>query len=200
MSDSKPNLDPAKLVESSPQVPNDQPATPMSQTTSTSTLTELSPQQALAEFVKNPVGFIQSIIQQEAHLHLADLKEEAELRGAINAFRKANPEFSRFEPFIMQEVVSLIQNDPDGIIDSWEILLEKGLKNFRQKFRDTVTGKSSDLNENTSEAPYMETATNRKMPEPPPSFTREQIAGMSMPDFLKNEAAINEAMKAKRIR
>jgi hypothetical protein len=46
----------------------------------------------------------------------------------------------------------------------------------------------------------MEAATNRSAPDLPPSFTREQIAGMSLSDFLKQEAAINAALKEGRVR
>jgi len=45
----------------------------------------------------------------------------------------------------------------------------------------------------------MESAGNRIPTELPATFTRAQIAGMSMQDFLKNEAAINDALKNNRI-
>lgn len=162
-------------------------------------LNDLPPEQALKLFVHNPVAFIREIVNQAAQLHLSDLREEAELRGAITAFRRNNPEFDRFEPFIMQEVVSLIQNDPDGVIDPWDTLLKKGLQLFQQKFRETVQGKPITP-EAESPIPYIENAANRQAPTEPASFTREQIARMSMPEFLKHEAAINEALKEKRIR
>lgn len=167
-------------------------------------LSTLPAARALDLMIKDPVGFVQQIVASTTEKHLADLKEQAELRGALNAFRKAHPEAARFEPFILQEVISLIQNDPDGVIDPWDKLLAKGLENFRQKFTATVNeefakGETAGT-ENMPQAPFVEGAANRIMPEAPPSFTRAQIAAMSRSDFLKNEAAINEALKNNRIK
>ncbi len=161
----------------------------------------LAPQVALELLVQDPVGFIQHIVNHAAQVHLTDLKEEAELKAAINVFRRTHPEFSQFEPFIMQEVVSLIQNNPESATAPWPTLLENAMNHFKQKFADAI--KNTNLqNEATSEAqpPFMEAASNRSMPEIPPSFTREQIAGMSLNDFLKQEGAINAALKEGRIR
>lgn len=163
-------------------------------------LQELPPEQALELLVKNPVEFVQTLIRNAAQVHLSDLREEAELRGALNLFRKAHPEFTRFEPFIMQEIVYLLQSDPDGGIEPWDVLLEKGLQTFREKFVQTVQESQAAGKEPSAEPPYMETATNRVAPDMPQNFTREQISKMSMRDFLKNESAINAALKEKRIR
>jgi len=173
---------------------------PLPQTIPALSLQELPPEKALELLVKNPVDFVQSIVNSAAQVHLADLREEAELRGALNLFRKAHPEFSRFEPFIMQEVVSLLQNDPDGAIDPWDTLLEKGLQKFREKFVQTVQESQATNDGAPEDPPYMETGANRVKPEMAPNFTREQISQMSMQDFLKNEPAINAALKANRIR
>lgn len=163
-------------------------------------LQELSPEQALELLVKNPVEFVQTLIHNAAQIHLSDLREEAELRGALNLFRKAHPEFTRFEPFIMQEVVYLLQSDPDGGIEPWDVLLEKGLQHFREKFVQTIQESKTADKESAGHPPYMETATNRATPDMPQNFTRDQISKMSMKDFLKNESAINAALKQKRIR
>jgi len=168
------------------------------------TIESLSAPEALEMLGKNPVGFVQQIVAGMTEKYLADLKEQAELRGALNAFRKAHPEAVRFEPFILQEVVALIQNDPDGVIDPWDKLLEKALKAFSTKFEATVKDELAKGDEIRAEekvkAPFVEGAANRVMPELPPSFTRAQIAAMSQAEFLKNEAAINEALKNNRIR
>jgi len=164
----------------------------------------LSTQQALELLMQNPVSFIQQLINRSAESYLADLKEEAELRGALHAFRKANPDIGQFEPFILQEVARLIQTDPDGIIDPWHILLEKAKTGFSKNFQDMLESeamkKRLQPTENTTEPPFMEGAANRVLTEMPPSFTREQIANMSLADFLKHETAINDALANKRIR
>ncbi len=164
----------------------------------------LPPNQALELFVSDPFSFVQQIVEDAAKTHLADLKEEAELKSALNSFRKKSPEFARFEPFILQEVVTLLREDPDGGIDQWETLLEKGLAIFSQKFQDTLKEKlnASDSEKSTispDKNPYMETATKRQTPTEPPRFSRQQIAQMSLPEFLKNEAAINDALKNNRV-
>jgi hypothetical protein len=170
----------------------------------------LPPNQALELFVSDPFSFVQQIVEDAAKSHLADLKEEAELKSALNSFRKKSPEFARFEPFILQEVVTLLREDPDGGTDQWESLLEKGLAIFSQKFQDTLKEKlnATDSEKNTSnpnqnpypnQTPYMEAATRRQLPTEPPRFSRQQIAQMSLPEFLKNEAAINEALKNNRV-
>ncbi|MCE3235974.1 MAG: hypothetical protein K0Q50_2154 [Vampirovibrio sp.] len=204
MTDSTSRLDGMLPVE--PGSPPENVPTPTAASTptpapslSSNNLDSLPPEQAVALFAQNPVAFVREIVNQAAQLHLADLKDEAELRGAITAFRRTHPEFDRFQPFIMQEVASLIQDDPDGVIDPWNTLLEKGLQRFQQKFKETVYGPPA-IAEAGASPPYMETAANRQNPDEPPVFTREQIARMSMPEFLKQEAAINEAMKEKRIR
>lgn len=159
--------------------------------------------QALDMLMQDPVGFVQKIVSGTTEQVLTDLKEQAELRGALNLFRRMHPEFTRFEPFILQEVVTLIETDPDGVIDPWDKLLEKAMQNFRQKFQQTVKEETLDAEKpggSKQEPPFVEGAVNRVAPQPSPAFTRDQIAKMSMDDFLKNEAAINEALKNNRIR
>lgn len=159
--------------------------------------------EALAQFVQDPIHFIRQIIAEEAVKHLARLKEEAELRGTVNIFRKKYPDFVRFEPLILQEVAMLIQNDPDGNIDPWDKLLEKAMGVFKQKFRAMMEdGGLHNVEKpalNSADPPFIEGGRNRKLPEQSPTFTRAQIANMSLDEFLKNETAIDDAMKNKRI-
>ncbi|WP_303673479.1 hypothetical protein [Vampirovibrio chlorellavorus] len=164
----------------------------------------LPPNQALELFVSDPFSFVRQIVDDAAKTHLADLKEEAELKSALNSFRKKSPEFARFEPFILQEVVTLLRDDPDGGTDQWETLLEKGLAIFSQKFQATLKEKMDTVDSEKNSGipkqnPYMEAATQRQTPSEPPRFSRQQIAQMSLPEFLKNEAAINEALKNNRV-
>lgn len=185
---------PAKMEFSAPPASEPQAAS----------IETLAPAQALELFVADPFAFVRQIVEDAAKSHLADLKEEAELKSALNAFRKKSAEFQRFEPFILQEVVTLLREDPDGGSASWEQLIEKGLDLFRQKFEATLQAKLAEGNllesAKANPSPYMETAANRAIPTEPPNFTRKQIAGMSLPEFLKNEEAINEAMKNNRVR
>jgi hypothetical protein len=156
-------------------------------------------QDLLSQFVQSPVDFIRQIIAEEAGKHLANLKEEAELRGALNAFRKSNPDFVRFEPLILQEVGRLIQNDPDGDIDPWEKLLEKASENFKKKFQAMLEEGSLKPLLKGQQPPFIESSNNRIVQEHPPRFSRTQIANMSMGEYLKNEAAIDDALKSQRI-
>ncbi|WP_373531902.1 hypothetical protein [Vampirovibrio sp.] len=200
MSQPKPEVIPASHSMS-------QPLPPMASPPETTDIESLAPAQALELLIADPFAFVRQIVADAAQTHLADLKEEAELKSALNAFRKKSPEFKRFEPFILQEVVTLLREDPEGGTASWEELIEQGMALFQQKFQATLqaqqdealeageTGKQSRL-----QAPHIEAAGKRAMPTMPSSFTRQQIAGMSMGEFLKNEAAINEAMKNNRVR
>ena len=186
---------PENMPDALPNIREKGPSAPEAETEA------MSPAQALDLLVQNPVAFVRSIVDQAARMHLADLKEEAELRGAMQAFRKNYPEFDRFEPFILQEVARLIREDEDGVIYSWPTLLEKGMQNFRGKLSETVRA-AQDGNDTASspDPPRIEASANRKLPTPPPSFTRDQISRMSLEDFLKHEDAINTALQERRIR
>jgi hypothetical protein len=166
----------------------------------------MSRDQAVDALLNDPVSFVRDIVAQSAQQHLGDIRqslgnmrEETELRAALNAFRKADPGFEQFQPFIMQELMTLIHNDPDGVHAPWDQLLEKAVANFRQKFQGKI---EDELLRQQAGAPppYIEGSANRTPSPEPPSFSRKQIAKMSMDDFLKNEAAINAAMTSQRIR
>ncbi len=203
MSQPSSSVAPATLQsQNSGNRPADPPQSPANPTPPT--IESLPPNQALELFVSDPFSFVRQIVDDAAKVHLSDLKEEAELKSALSSFRKKSPEFARFEPFILQEVVTLLRDDPDGGTDQWETLLEKGLAIFSQKFQATLKEKMDtvDSEKNTSnpnQSPYMEAATPRQTSSEPPRFSRQQIAQMSLPEFLKNEAAINEALKNKRV-
>jgi len=158
----------------------------------------LSPAKALALFQQDPVAFIRAVVDNAAETHLAGLKEQAELHGAIAAFRKAHPEFQRFESFILQEASNLLHGD-NPATGPWSTILEKAMENFKEKLTRTIQENQPATMTNAQNPPYMESAGNRIPTELPATFTRAQIAGMSMQDFLKNEAAINDALKNNRI-
>ncbi len=167
---------------------------------------ELKAEAMLEALFTDPVGFVQSIVDSSAQTHLADLKDEAELNGALRAARRAHPEFARFESFILQEVVELLKTDSDGIIDPWQDLLEKGFNKFQEKFKETVKNNPELLENAVGSQPidssnaFIEGSSARVGADPLPSFTREQIAKMSSDEFLANEEAIEKALKLKRIR
>ena len=185
-----------QLAAAYPKAVNEQPQT--------SDASALSPEDALAALNGNPVGFIRDVVDKAALEHLQRLKEEAELEGALRTFRKAHPDARQFEPFIMQEVADLIQNDDDGVIDPWHKLLEKGLEVFKKKFKATLKNDPGLLEKQADETPetvmQMEGRNNRTLPKATASFTRDQIAKMSLSEFVAQEEAINEALKSKRIR
>lgn len=192
MKEQPPALEPAAVPASMPVASKASPAN--------SGVEALTPEQAVEILVRDPVGFVRRIVDEAAQIHLTDLKEEAELRGALNVFRKAHPDAVRFEPFIMQEVVKMIQDDEDGAIAPWDQLLEQALERFKVKFQDMVKENTMPVEEQKTEPPFVEGAMNRVLPEAPVSFTREQISKMSLNEFLKNESAINQALQEKRIR
>jgi hypothetical protein len=158
----------------------------------------MPPEKALELFMQDPVGFIRRIVGDEAETHLAAMKEQAELHGAINAFRKSHPEFQRFESFILQEAALLLQSDDPASTNSWSAILEKAMDNFKQKFTQTLQ-ENQTPGGSMNHPPHVEGAGNRTAEEAPATFTRDQIARMSLPDFLKNESAINDALKNNRI-
>jgi hypothetical protein len=162
-------------------------------------LSGLPPEKAMSLFSENPVGFIQTVIDTEAAKHLATLKEQAELDAALKTFKQSQPEFERFQPFIMHEAVKLLQTDTSVANDSWPQIFEKASRNFKQTLAQTVQEGKLGMNNEQSQPPHVEGSSNRQAAETPASFTRAQIGKMSMADFLKNESAINEALKNNRI-
>ncbi len=163
-------------------------------------LDTLSASQAMHLFSSDPVGFIQKIVSDAANEHLADLKEQAELNGALSFFRRLHPEFLRFEPFIVQEAAEILRKDDSIASEPWPKILEKAMEQFRQKFSETIQENVTVAQAQAQTPPHVEGSANRALPEMPANFTREQIAKMSMQDFLKNESAINDALKNNRIR
>jgi hypothetical protein len=166
------------------------------------TLTQLEPEAARDALMADPVGFVRAIVDAAAKVHLTDLKEQAELRGALLAFRRANPEFAKFEAYVLPLVAELIQTDPDGVIDPWQTLLEKAFSQFKARFSETLKNTPELLaSQAKSVRPdsLLEGNANRIQPEAQPNFTREQIARMSLDEFIRNEKAINQALKQGRI-
>lgn len=168
-------------------------------------LHDLSPEEALSALNADPVGFIQALIDDAASRHLANLRDEAELNGAVRAFTRERPEFARFAPYVIQEAITIMQHDDDGVIAPWHELLEQGYRAFEKKFQDTLRtnptlAEGASSTGSSASTAFVEGRANREPTPEPPSFTRQEIARMSLADFLKHESAIEEAMKHKRIR
>ncbi|MEB3207075.1 MAG: hypothetical protein VKK59_07000 [Vampirovibrionales bacterium] len=160
--------------------------------------------QAMREaFNADPVGFIKGIIAQEAEGHLAKLSEtlseSAQIQQTVLALRKHNAEFAQFEPYILQEVAHLVQNDPDGVLEPWPVLFDKAMANFKANFQKIMAEKAPEASKSQQAGLQMEPAGNRDGASRPQHFTRNQIAQMSLDEYLRNEPAIGEALKAGRI-
>ncbi len=153
---------------------------------------------------------IESTFTEHMSLQLSTLRDEAELNGHLRVFRKEHPDAVPFEPFIMQEVAKLIEDDDDGVLAPWDELLAMAYTNFQATFKDTLNtiNQQQTADQSSAEAmvaaknqpPHMEGSTQRNMPQALPSFTRKQIARMTPAEFSKHEAAIESAMKHGRIR
>lgn len=199
----------AKQVEGLKTKLGKQKYTESEETSEEKSLDTLSIEEAQSMLMENPVEFVSMIMEEQGKKHLGDLKEQAELEGALRQFKRAHPEASQFQSFIMEEVAELIKNDPDGVIDPWGELLEKGLQVFEEKFRETIKNNPELLKSKTDEAKgkesitktaFVEGAVSRKPSEEATQFSREQIGKMSLKEFLKNEDLINEALQNGRIR
>jgi len=163
-------------------------------------------EELLNQFYQDPVNFIRRVVNDSAEKYLTDLKEQAELHGALRIARQSNAEFGQFENFILQEVADIIQHDPDGVIAPWPDLLTQGYEQFKTKFQALVKQNPDWLLQHQDQSQLivpektMENTGVRKTPEIPPTFTRQQIASMSPAEFLAQEAAIDRALKLNRIR
>ncbi|MDH4379091.1 MAG: hypothetical protein QE263_04205 [Vampirovibrionales bacterium] len=177
---------------------------------------EPTPDEQLSAFMGNPAEYVasiaQNVVEQNADHFLVDMREEAEFKGALRAFRVAHPDAVPFETLIFDEVAKIIRNDDDGVLAPWSELLEQGLQRFQIVFKETLKNNAELLqnptnNANASQPPIpqltssgIEASGSRKAPKPLPSFTRDQIAKMSPAQFAENESAIEEAMRLGRIK
>lgn len=155
------------------------------------------------EFYADPVGFVQAVVDASAQQHLSTLRDEVELRAAMNAFWKKHADAKQFEPYVMQALGHVIATDEDGRLGPWDELLEKALELFQSQFGDMVKNHPDlqALNKaGVSPSASIESAQRRAMPKGAPSFTRKQIANMSPDEFAKNESAIEQAMRMGRIK
>ena len=166
----------------------------------------LSPEAALQKLQENPVLFIEEMIEKSAGQHLDLMREQLELQSALHFAKRYLPDFQRFEPFILQELAQMIQDDEDGVLEPWPDLLEQAMERFRERFLKLIKEDPDRVNTLLSpesegiEPVHKERAHNRKVNKAKPSYTRKQIESMSLEDFLTHEATINQALKDQRIK
>jgi hypothetical protein len=176
---------------------------------------EPTPDEQLSAFMANPAEYVaaiaQTVVEKNADHFLVNMREEAEFKGALRAFRAAYPDAIPFETLIFDEVAKIIHTDEDGVLAPWNELLEQGLQRFQIVFKETLKNSPELLKNNSNDnlgtstpiyktaLAVMEGSGARKMPKVLPSFTRDQIAKMSPAQFSENEVAIEEAMRLGRI-
>lgn len=164
-----------------------------------------TPAEAMKQFEKDPVGFIQGIIEASAGQHLDLMREQLELQSALHFARRYQPDFQRFEPFILQELAQLIQQDEDGILDPWPDLLDRAMERFRERFLALLKKDPEKVKEllapeaSFDTKAHKEKASNKKTKTNAPNYTRKQIESMTLEDFIAQEATINQALKDQRI-
>lgn len=168
---------------------------------SLSSLSAAEVESLLNDFYTDPIGFIEMVVDASAEKHLVDLRDEVELRAALNTFWKKHADAKQFEPYVMQALAHVIQTDEDGVLGEWDELMEKALLLFQSQFGELVKNhpELKPLKPNASLA-AMEKGQPRNMPTAKPRFTRQQIAKMTPEEFAKNESAIEEAMRMGRIK
>jgi hypothetical protein len=165
-----------------------------------------NPTESLKQFQTDPVGFIQAVVEKTGAQHLDLIREQMEMQSAIHFARRYQKDFEKFEPFILQEVAQMIQSDADGILDPWPDLIEQATQRFRTRFVDMLKNNPEEMKQllklegDPTPTVYKEKAGKQRSPEVKPSYTRQQIASMSLSDFMSQEASINQALQEKRIK
>jgi hypothetical protein len=138
-------------------------------------------------------------VQQELQM----LREEMELKSALRVAQQKYPEFQSFENYVMQEIVKVVEEIPEVEKLSWEDIIDKGFERLQGRMKTVIQNNLSQFETNAQDevrTAYMEGSVSRKPQPLPPSFSRDEIARMSLREFLDNEHLINEALKSNRIR
>lgn len=175
------------------------PEQPQAQSAAANSPASQDPNEALWQsFMADPEGYLKSAITSVIQQEITLLREEMQLKNALAVARQRYPELAKLENYLMQEIIALLESDPNGEAQSWDDLVEKSVAQLGGKFK-AVAGQPPT----TTPSPFnalMESASVRQAEPEAPEFSREQLAKMSLPEFLQHEAAINEAMRQKRIR
>lgn len=155
------------------------------------------------QLASDPEGFLGDLMSQVVQKELGLLQEQMALDKALNTAKLKHPELQSFEGLILQEVMGILQSHPDVEKLSWEAILDKGFEQLQKRFKSALEQNPEefivDSREDVEKA-FMEGNAPRKPQPLPPSFSRDEIAKMSIQEFLENESAIGEALKHKRIR
>lgn len=154
--------------------------------------------------IENPEAFLKEIVGQVMQNELYLLREEMELKSALKHARHQYPEFKTFENYILQELMGVVDEEPEIVKLSWDEILSKGLERVQARLKSAVQNlpEAIEVSGNAEEIKkaHIEGNTPRKHQPLMPNFSRSEIAKMSLSDFIKNEEAINEALKNNRIR
>lgn len=159
----------------------------------------LDPNEAIWQsFMSDPEGYLKSAITSVIQQEMVLLREEMQLKNALAMARQRYPELAKLENYLMQEIIAILESNPDSEAQSWDDLVEKSLTQLGGKFK-AVAGQAA-VNPTNPVNTLMETAGVRQPQAVVPEFSREQLAKMTLQEFLQNETAINEAMRQNRIR
>jgi hypothetical protein len=163
-----------------------------------------SKEEIFQRLVEDPDGYFRELISNVAMQEMQLLREEMELKNAMQVAKQKYPEFQDFQEHILQEVMGFINADEDVSKLSWNDLLDKGFSQFQSKFKSAAEKGPGTLAKVATagdvKGAYMEGQVARKPQPLAPSFTREEIGRMSLEEFLQNETAINKAMQNNRVR
>ncbi len=150
----------------------------------------------------DPEGYLSELIGQVMQHELMLIREEAALKSALNYAQKRYPEFKSFEKYIMKELSDLLQNNPETDSLSWDELLDKGVEQMQARLQEAMKQGGDPSGDSPAESAkaYFEGQASRQPQPAAATFTRDQIAKMSLSDFMANESAINDALRNNRIR
>lgn len=153
--------------------------------------------------VEDPEGYLSELMGRVLQHEVQLMREEMELQSALRFARQKHPEFKSFENYILQELMSLLDSDPAVEKLSWEDMIDKAFNRLQEKFKTAVQKNPEQFTVDSVDEvkkAFMEGGTSRKPLPKPASFNRKEIANMSLEDFIRQEAAIDEALRSNRIR
>lgn len=163
----------------------------------------VSQEDIFKRMLEDPETYLVELMSKVAQRELQLMREEIELKSALRQARQKHPEFKDFESYVLQEIVSLLDEDAELDKLPWDDVLDKGFERLQQKFKSAVHKNPEQFTVDSKQEvkkAYMEGQASRKPQPMLPSFSRDDIGKMSLQEFTKNEAAINEALKNNRIR
>lgn len=162
-----------------------------------------SMEEIFQHLMDDPEGYLRELMNNVAQKELQLLREELELKSALQLAQQKYPEFKSFQQHILQELMGLVDEDPDAVSLPWPDLLDRGYERLQARFQEAMQNLPEQLAQATAEdvgKAFVEGNAPRRPQPLVPSYTRQDIARMSLQEFLENEAAINEALKNNRIR